>query len=130
MKKSNGDEREPILVIDDDEITRLSIGHALRHAGEPRSVGCGDGAEARVILSQRGFSAVLLDLFMPRLSGWAVLSWIKKNRPGLPVIVVSGHDSEEIKAECRRDGAFDYIAKPFDERVLIRSVDRALEEAQ
>jgi DNA-binding NtrC family response regulator len=130
MKKSRPDDREPILVIDDDEITRLSIGHALKQAGQPRSVGCSDGAEARDILSRRGFSAVLLDLFMPRLSGWAVLSWIRKNKPGLPVIVVSGHDSDEIKEECRRDGAFDYIVKPFDERVLIRSVDRALDRAQ
>jgi DNA-binding NtrC family response regulator len=130
MKKSNRDEREPILVIDDDEVTRLSIGYALRRAGQPKSVGCGDGAEAREILSRCGFSAVLLDLFMPHLSGWAVLSWIRKNRPELPVIVVSGHDSDEIKEECRRDGAFDYIAKPFDERMLIRSVDRALAHAR
>ena len=126
MKKPACQEREPILVIDDDELTRLAIGYALRRDGEAASVGCRDGLEAREILSRGTFSAVLLDLFMPGLSGWAVLSWIKQNRPTLPVIVVSGHDSVEIKEECRRDGAFDYISKPFDERALMRSVHRAI----
>ncbi len=117
---------DPILVVDDDEITRLAVGSALRNGGQFASVGCSDGTEAREILSRGAFAAVILDLFMQRISGWQILAWIRQERPALPVIVVSGYDGEALREECRRDGAFDFLAKPIDERALLSCVRRAL----
>jgi DNA-binding NtrC family response regulator len=127
MKKSDQVGVGMILVVDDDELTRLAIGYALRAGGQPASVGCSDGTEAREILSHGIFSAVILDLFMPHVSGWQILTWVRANRPSLPVIVVSGYDSSLIREECLRDGAFDYLVKPIDERRLMNCIQRALE---
>jgi DNA-binding NtrC family response regulator len=129
MKKSDHVGVGMILVVDDDELTRLAIGYALRAGGQSASVGCSDGTEAKQILSRGIFSAVILDLFMPHVSGWQILTWIRANRPSLPVIVVSGYDSSQIREECLRDGAFDYLVKPIDERILMDSIRRALEAA-
>jgi CheY-like chemotaxis protein len=126
MKEPDQDGLGPILVVDDDEITRLAIGYALRAGGLPGNVGCSDGTEAKELLCRCVFSAVVLDLFMPHVSGWQILAWIRDNRPSLPVIVVSGYDSSQIREECRRDGAFDYLVKPIEERPLINCLRRAL----
>jgi DNA-binding NtrC family response regulator len=129
-EKSNPEESGAILVVDDDDLTRLAIGCVLRVNGQPKSVGCSDGTQAREILNRGIFAAVVMDLFMPHVSGWQLLAWIRKNRPSLPVIVVSGHDSNLMREECRRDGAFDYLVKPIDERLLMKSVQRALNHPQ
>jgi two-component system, NtrC family, response regulator AtoC len=124
---SSSEARGPILIVDDEEQALLSVGFTLSANGLPRSVGCRDGREAVDVLARQPCSAVLLDLLMPRMSGQEVLEWIRRNRPELPVIVITANGDERAREACLRAGAVDCLAKPVDEDTLVRAVRRALE---
>jgi two-component system response regulator HydG len=71
---------------------------------------------------------VLLDLFLGRTSGLELLDRLKRERPEVEVIVMTGHASIESAVGCIRRGAFDYLAKPFDDVYRVRTtVGKALE---
>jgi DNA-binding NtrC family response regulator len=118
----------PILVIDDEEQTLLSVGFTLSANGLPRAVGCGSGRQAMAILAAEPCSVVLLDLSLPGTSGTEILAWIRRNMPGLPVIVLTADGSPRTRQSCMRGGAFDYLVKPVDEDSLVGAVRRALGE--
>ena len=85
-----------------------------------------DGVEAVELFRENAgsFRAVLLDLTMPRMSGEAVLSEIRKLRPDLPVVLTSGYDKEATMPADLDDIVF--LRKPFDAEGLAAAVDRAV----
>jgi DNA-binding NtrC family response regulator len=72
-------------------------------------------------------SVILLDLFMPHVSGYDLLEAIARDFPGVPVIVATGSDRLDSAVRCMRRGAFDYLVKPVEPDQLIPSLQRALE---
>ena len=72
------------------------------------------------------YDAVVTDLTMPELDGFAVLSQTKERRPCTSVLVITGHKDSHVAETAFHQGAFDFILKPFDAAQFIRSVDLAI----
>jgi DNA-binding NtrC family response regulator len=118
---------EPLLIVDDDEAILRSMQAVLRAFGFSNAVFCADSREVHAILAQRRFSAVMLDLNMPHISGIDLLPEILLKYPEMPVVVVTGTDDVEMAVECMKAGAFDYVVKPADSTRLLTSLKNATE---
>lgn len=101
-----------VLVVDDEHTLRESCASILRSDGFPVTV-CGRGEEAVELLQRRKFDVILLDLYLPRMSGMEVLEVALREAPGTLVIVMTGNPSVESSIQALRAGAWDYIPKPF-----------------
>lgn len=115
-----------ILVTDDDSQVRKFIATILQVAGfEP--VVTADGRSALQILRDARPDAVLLDIDMPGMNGMDVLKEAQQLALCPPVILITGHGSIDSAVEAMREGAFDYLTKPFIKEVLLGVLRRALE---
>ena len=86
----------------------------------------GGGAEALQLVPVFAPDVVLLDLLMPEMSGVEVLEHLRRDRPTLPVVIMSGNEDVEVARATLRDGAFDYLGKPFKIDALARVVAAAV----
>jgi DNA-binding response OmpR family regulator len=118
-----------LLVVDDDAFMRDVLEMMLVRAGYAVTL-AGDGEEAWEILDQKPqqFSAVLLDRMMPRLDGMGLLARLKADNrfADLPVIFQTAIDHPEEVAEGIKAGAFYYLVKPVNEKVLFAIVQSAV----
>lgn len=115
-----------ILVIDDDPVAVELIQSALRKNGFENIETCVESRDATNLIRTRKLAAVILDLFMPEISGFDILEYVVQNFPGLPVIVLTADDSIDAAVRCMRIGAFDFMVKPVDKNRLISAVNHAL----
>ncbi len=120
---------DSILAADDDPGILLLIRSVLGH-GDCTVETAPDGARARALIEAQPdrFSAVLLDWEMPGMTGIDLLRWIKERTDlaHIPVILETARDSAEQIAEGIDAGAFYYLTKPFDRRLLLSIVNAAL----
>ena len=114
-----------ILLVDDEPAILLSIDTTLQMAGINHIVTCGDSREVPEILDSRPIDIILLDLNMPHVNGEDLLSRITREKPDIPIIVVTGAVEVETAVRCMQSGAFDYVVKPVEEGRLISAVTRA-----
>ena len=117
-----------ILVVDDEADIRELVSGVLEDEGyAARSAACSDTALAA--LSERRPSLVLLDVWLQgsKLDGLQLLAEIKRRDPNLPVIVFSGHGNLDTAVAAVREGAVDFIEKPFESSRLLHLVARATE---
>ena len=116
-----------VHVIDDDEALRESLTFLLRSAKhDVRSY-----ASAKAFLDAlpaAGFGCIITDVRMPGMSGIELLRRLKELNVAVPVIVVTGHGDVALAVEAMKIGAVDFLEKPFDEEVLMASVDAALRQ--
>ena len=113
-----------VLICDDDAAIRFALGEALSVLPVD-VVSVATGQEA---IAQAGDADVLItDLVMPEMDGFAVLGAIKKVEPELPVIMLTARGSERVAVQALKEGAYDYLTKPFGIDELRVSVTRALE---
>jgi len=117
-----------IMVVDDDQDLRESIAEVLRGAGFGVTVAPG-GAAALEFLDRQQVDLVLLDLVMPGMGGLEVMRHFREKMPRLPVIMLTAFATVENAVEAMRQGAQDYVTKPFRVDTLLASVRRTLEEA-
>jgi two-component system response regulator AtoC len=115
-----------ILVVDDDRLIRASLGQALRESGYAIDQ-AGSVAEALALLAQDMPDLVLLDYMLPDGSGVDVLRQIRRLSPNTPVLMITANASIHGAVEVIKEGAFDYVAKPFDLDALLLKATRALE---
>jgi len=115
-----------VLVVDDEPRMAEVMAAALGRAGHTCEV-CNDGAAALTALDERGADVVVTDWKMPDMDGLAFMKAVHERRPALPVILVTAHGSVPAAVAAMRDGAFDYLTKPFDNDELRAIVARALE---
>ncbi|MCZ6702455.1 MAG: sigma-54 dependent transcriptional regulator, partial [Ignavibacteria bacterium] len=80
-------------------------------------------------IAQDNFSALLLDIQMPEISGFEVLKKVKESKAELSVIIISAHGSVENAIKATKLGAFDFIEKPIDREKLLLSVRNAVEQS-
>ncbi len=115
-----------LVLIDDEPLLLRSLRRILE--GEGHETWMAESVEAaETHLADADPDVVLLDLALGAESGLALLERLKRERPELEVIVITGNASIESAVECIRRGAFDYVAKPFDEHRVRTTVRRALE---
>ena len=118
-----------ILLVDDD----IGIRKLLRKLLERQKfhiVEAGDGLDALEKVKEREFNTVITDVVMPRLSGIQLLTELRKNYPLIPVIIITGKPAIEAAVECMKNGAYDYISKPFDFDQVKKTVQHALYQHQ
>jgi DNA-binding NtrC family response regulator len=117
----------PILLVDD-EIHALEVYEMqLLRERITNLISCQSGKEALNVLSAQEISIIVLDLYMPQMSGEEVLSMVANRYPEVPVIVTTAIDDVDTVVRCMKAGAFDYIVKPVQSARLITTVRRALE---
>src|SRR2546427_195179 len=104
--------RVRILVVDDEHTLRESCAAVLRHEGYDVTV-CSRGQEALDLLKRRAFDLVLVDLYMSQVDGLSLLRTALGTNHDTMVIVMTGNPSVESSVEALRQGAFDYLPKPF-----------------
>src|SRR5216110_2871674 len=118
---------ERILVVDDEEPIREIISSMLNAAGY-KTRQAASGMEALAILNATGeFELVLSDLMMAELDGIALLERAKEKYPDMPVIMVTAVHDISVALAAIRNGAYDYLLKPFEREQLLAIVRRALE---
>lgn len=118
---------ERILVVDDEEPIREIISSMLTAAGY-KTRQASSGTEALVVLKSNGeFELVLSDLMMAELDGIALLERAKEQYPDMPVIMVTAVHDISVALAAIRNGAYDYLLKPFEREQLLAIVRRALE---
>jgi DNA-binding NtrC family response regulator len=115
-----------VLVVDDEERMAAVVAGALERAGW-ECVVCGSGEAALAEVERRDPDVVVTDWKMPGMDGVELLRQLKARRPRLPVILLTAYASVRAAVEAMREGAFDYVAKPFDNDELRAAVARALE---
>jgi DNA-binding response OmpR family regulator len=118
-----------ILVVDDDQDLRESIAEVLSEAGFAVTE-ADRGEEALEHLAHKNLDLILLDLIMPGLSGLELMGRIREKSPRMPVIMITAFASVDNAVAAMRQGASDYITKPFRIDALLASVGRVLEEAR
>ena len=113
-----------ILVVDDEEVNRTLLDTIFSkdyHVLQTES-----GEKCIEILEQQvnSISLVLLDVVLPKMDGFAVLEYMNQEQwiDDIPVIVISGEDSEEYIWRAYEAGAVDYIRRPFDMRIVYQRV--------
>ncbi len=113
-----------VLVIDDEKGLRDMLSYTLARRGfRVKAVESGEkGLEAA---RAEEIDAVLCDIMMPGMSGLQVLETLKRERPGLEVILATGFPSSESSARAAELGAFAYLAKPYDLFALFALLDEA-----
>ncbi|HUU49595.1 MAG TPA: sigma-54 dependent transcriptional regulator [Nitrospinota bacterium] len=115
----------PILVIDDEAGMRAAIRETLIRVGYDVTT-ASNGFEAISKLKENNFHLVLTDMKMPRMNGLEVLRKVKKQIPHLPVIMITAYGTIDTAVEAMKEGAFDYIIKPFSTEKLESVVNKAL----
>jgi putative nucleotidyltransferase with HDIG domain len=116
-----------ILIVDDEETIREIVSQML--AGDHfRTRQAASGVEALSILeSGDEFDLVLSDLMMAEMDGMALLERAKERYPDMPIIMVTAVNDIQVALRALRDGAYDYVLKPFEREQLLHTVRRALE---
>jgi len=118
---------EPVIhVIDDDEAVRASLSFVLEMADLPART-YGSAAEFLAIADGLTSGCVVTDVRMPEMSGLELVRGMKANGVNLPVVMVTGHGDVPLAVEAMRAGVVDFIEKPFDDEVLLKSVRLALD---
>jgi DNA-binding NtrC family response regulator len=115
-----------VLIVDDDAKSRRLLEVRLR-ALECQVLMATDGKEALAVIQQEVPALMLLDLQMPRMDGMELLRTLRRDGIELPVVVITAHGSIESAVEAMKEGAYDFIPKPFDPKHLEIVVLKALE---
>ena len=114
-----------ILVVDDDYHMRMALTEALSKAGYDVCA-AEDGRVAMESMKKSVCDLVITDVKMPYVNGIDLLGRIKKEHCSLPVIVITAYGTVQHAVNAIKEGAFDYIQKPFDTDTLYEVVQRAL----
>src|ERR1700757_2252433 len=116
-----------ILVVDDEEPIREIVASMLGTAGYACKQ-AGSGMEALAVLtSGEDFELMLSDLMMADLDGIGLLERTKEKYPDMPVVMVTAVHDISVALAAIRNGAYDYLLKPFEREQLLNTVSRALE---
>ncbi len=114
-----------ILIVDDEPSIRKVLTAHLRRFGHDVQT-ASDGAEAIARLQDEAFDLVVSDLKMPVVDGMELLRWVNTNQSALPVILITAHGTVDSAVEAIKQGAFDYVTKPFDRDELQGVITKAI----
>jgi two-component system, response regulator FlrC len=116
---------ESVMVVEDDAVLREALADTLRAAGIT-AISAGDAGEALALLESEEIALVISDVQMPGPNGYELLSAIKRLRADLPVVLMTAYGTVAQAVSAMREGATDYIVKPFDAKALIDMARRQL----
>jgi DNA-binding NtrC family response regulator len=118
-----------ILIIDDEldmlQLLKRSLGPDLKCGVQTAR----SGKEGLQLLALQSFDLVLADIKMPEMNGLELLESIKRDYPDMTVVMMTAFGGVETAVEAMRNGAYDYITKPFDHEAIIVRLEKALERS-
>jgi two-component system response regulator FlrC len=117
-----------VLVVEDDPSLREALCDTLQLAGY-EAVQAGDGKAALHTLHSEDIRLVVTDVRTPYLDGYGLLRQIKASQPRVPVLVMTAYGTIDDAVRAMRDGASDYLVKPFEPDALLERVQRFLTAA-
>ena len=120
---------ESILIVDDERGIRETLSAVLRDEGfSPDSVATGE--ECLKAVGQRAYGCVLLDVWLPGISGLETLQQLRDSNCDAAVVIISGHGNVETAVRATKLGAFDFIEKPLSIEKTVLTVRNALRQRQ
>lgn len=120
-----------ILIIEDEAAIRRVLTKILSEESDAYQVeDAEDGIEGLEKIKNNDYDLILCDIKMPKMDGVEVLEAVKKIKPEIPVVMISGHGDMETAIQTMRLGAFDYISKPPDLNRLLNTIRNALDKKQ
>jgi CheY-like chemotaxis protein len=106
-----------VLIVDDDaaivQVLRDALG-LFRHEHTYTIETAGDGAEGLAAIERGQFDLILLDMYMPRMTGLELLAELRQRRVSTPVLMLTGNEDNRSAADALKAGVFAYMPKPFD----------------
>lgn len=118
-----------ILIVDDERAVRFALSEILKKNGF-ESLEASSGMEALAMIQENDLGLVLLDIAMPGMDGIETLQELRKVKPEIPVIIVTGHADIPTAVKAIKLGAYDFLAKPPQVDRLIVTIQRALERSE
>ena len=115
-----------VVVVDDDDSMRSAVQDLLEAAGLPAQ-GFSSAEEFLESGKQYETTCLITDIRMPGISGLELQAQLNAERCRIPIIFITAHGDEKMRLQARREGAVEFLSKPFDDEVLIDSVRAALE---
>ncbi|MDM3885317.1 sigma-54 dependent transcriptional regulator [Pseudomonas sp. BCRC 81390] len=112
-----------VLLVEDDRVLRQALGDTLDIGGFIYQA-VGSAEEALEAVQQQAFSLVVSDVNMPGMDGHQLLAQLRRQQPQLPVLLMTAHAAVERAVEAMRQGAADYLVKPFEPKALLSLVER------
>ncbi len=131
VREGQRERMNDILIVDDEADIRDLISDLLEDEGySTRTAQDADGAFASIEASAPDL--IILDIWLQgsRMDGIEILKAVKRDNPGIPVVIISGHGNIEVAVAAVRQGAYDFIEKPFNMDQLMVVVGRALEASR
>ena len=127
MNSSEAINKGVVFVVDDDEAMRNSLRWLIESVGH--SVETYESAQAFLENHYPGRSGcLLLDVRMPGMSGLELQSQLESHDIRLPVVILTGHGDVGMAVKAMKAGALDFIEKPFDDELLLKTIEKALSE--
>ena len=118
-----------ILVVDDEPVLCAVLQRMLTKL-DYHVVSAHDGVEASQILSHMPVDLVITDLRMPRMDGWSLMQYVKKEMSHIPVILITGYHSMHTEARASESSADGYISKPFSMSQIKSLLESVLEKSE
>ena len=112
-----------ILLVDDEPDFRMLVGDALRDAGH-RVTLAANGAEGLTRISSNVFDVMLCDIRLPKVDGLTLFRRVRQESPGTDVILITAHAAVSDAVAALKEGAYDYVTKPFDIDEIILQMER------
>ena len=119
-------EAAKLLVVDDEEVICEGCRRIFSKQGFEVEK-CSDACRGLDLAKQQDYSAILLDIKMPEMDGIEFLEQLRKQKPGIPVVLMTGYPSVPTAASAMRLGASDYVTKPFTPEEISQAVHRLLQ---
>ena len=115
-----------VAIVDDDDLMRSALQRLMKSAGLPAQV----FASAEEFLKsgqQNEVGCLVADIRMPGMSGLELQAKLNADQYRIPTIFITAHGDEKMRMQALRAGAVEFMAKPFDDEILLESVRAALE---
>jgi FixJ family two-component response regulator len=115
-----------VVVVDDDDSMRSAVQDLLEAVGLPAR-GFASAEEFLRSGKQHETACLITDIRMPGMSGLDLQAQLNAERCRIPIIFITAHGDEKMRLQARREGAVEFLSKPFDKEVLLDGVRAALE---
>jgi DNA-binding NtrC family response regulator len=120
-----------ILLVDDDPILLQALSHAIALRMSTLEVELLDSAQAALVrLEEQEYDAIVSDITMPGMDGFALLAQVQERHPDTPVILMTGQSDHQLALRAVREGAYDSIPKPIDRDDFLAALQRAIHTHQ
>ncbi len=125
MSSISESQQRRVLIVDDDDLARETMRFVLEDA-KYIVFAASNAAEGLTLIDSQPIDIVLSDIFMPGMNGFELLANINRKRPGLPVILITGFGNIEMARRALKEGAADFITKPYNVQEIPIMIERNL----